>query len=185
MVTDSIHIPAFTIAIDGRENSPYHFRGLRTDAKDGRRPLAVRTEYAHLKTGDYSIKGCESLVTVERKSLADLYSTLGQGRDRFQREHERMTEMQFACVVVESDWQTVINNPPTHSKLNPKTIWRTAISWQLRYDVPWYMLGTRRLAEIWTYRTLERWLSTHVDGPSHDGKQKDLAELHTADTRRP
>jgi len=132
----------FTVRIDTREQTPYTFEGLRFDADRDYVPMAVPCEVGTLATGDYSIVGMEDLVTVERKSLADLYSTLGQGRERFKEEHRRMAELVFAAVVIEADWQTILRYPPSHSQLNPKCVFRTALSWQQRYGVPWMAIGT-------------------------------------------
>lgn len=148
---------AFTILVDQREKAPYRFTGLRADAKHNRRPLIVPTESGHMKTGDYAIKGLEHLAVVERKSLADLYSTLGQNRERFEREHERMAaDVARPVIVVEASWFEVVNLPPDYSRLNPKTVFRTAISWYVRYGVPWIMAEDRRLAELYTFQFLTK-----------------------------
>ena len=153
--TEPIVCP-FTILIDGREKAPYTFTGLKADAAQKYRPLHVPTRWTHLRTGDYTIEGMESLVAVERKSLSDLYSTLGQHRNRFEQEHKRLAVMTSACVVIEADWDTIINRPPERSKLLPKVVYRTAISWWEDYDVPWLALPDRRFAEITTFRILEK-----------------------------
>lgn len=151
-----IHLP-FTVAVDSREKAPYTFTGLRADAAQKNRPLAVAWEYRTLKSGDYSLVGHEGEIAIERKSLADLYGTLGQNRERFEAEHERLADMSAAFVVIEATWPEILSSPPIESKLNPKTVFRTAISWQLRYGVPWLALGDRRLCEHFTFRTLEKW----------------------------
>ena len=150
----------FTLLVDGREKAPYRFQGIRADASQQRRPLVIATEWCHLATGDYTISGLEHLVCIERKSLADLYSTLGQPRERFEREHERMAASVAGggrcCVVVEADWETAIHLPPPQSSLPSKVVFRTAISWEVRYNVPWHFLPDRRFAEIYTFRFLEK-----------------------------
>lgn len=148
----------FTILVDGREKAPYQFTGLVTDASAGRRPIVVAWQWAHLRTGDYSIDGMTDQVTVERKSLADLFSTLGSQRDRFELEHQRLAKYPHgqACVVIEASWEDILSRPPCHSQLNPKSVMRTAISWQARYGVPWITTADRRLAEVWTFRFLEK-----------------------------
>jgi len=150
----------FTILVDGREKAPYRFNGIHADAAQRHRPLVITTMWCHLATGDYTIGGLEHLVCVERKSLADLYSTLGQNRDRFEREHERMAGIiqrgGRCCVVVEADWETAIHLPPPQSHLPPKVVLRTAISWEVRYGVPWHFLPDRRFSEIYTFRYLEK-----------------------------
>jgi len=159
-----VQVCPFTVVIDNREGAPYPFTNLRSDASDGNRKIYVPRRFVHLETGDYSIEGCESKICVERKSLEDLFSTLGQGRERFEREHERMAEINstpggHACVVVEADWKTAMFCPPEHSRLSPKTVFRTWLAWRNRYGVEWLFMGDRRMAEITTFRILERWWS--------------------------
>jgi len=147
---------SFTIAIDQREKAPYSFEGIKGDHNQNYWPLIIPTETAFLLTGDYSIIGMEELVCVERKTKEDLYSTLGQNRERFKAEHERMAEMASAVVIVESTLADALRFPPDRSRLLPKIVFRTALSWWHRYGVPWYFVGGRRLAEVQTFWTLEK-----------------------------
>lgn len=135
------------------EDAPYSFDGILTDAKQGYRQLIIPTVKKSLETGDYSIAGMESRITVERKSLSDLFSTLTWGRERFSREVERMDAMEHAAIVVEGSWEDVFLRPP--SNVNPKTIHRTVISWSMKHRAHWHFVGNRRLAEITTFRILE------------------------------
>src|SRR5262245_52113941 len=91
----------FTVVIDTREQEPYTFGGLCADAKDKRRPLEVRQVVRGIPAGDYSIEGYEKHVAVERKSLADLFRTVGGGRRRFERELERLCKLDIGFVMVE------------------------------------------------------------------------------------
>lgn len=164
-ITCEIQLAPFTILIDGREKTPYAFHGLRADADHARCPIVVRCAWAHLPTGDYSIQGHEREVAIERKSLADLYSTLGQHRERFETEHERLSHFDFGAVVIEATWDQILYHPPEFSLLLPKTVFRTFCSWTVRYHVPWFPAGSRRGAEVMTYRLLEKWWreKTHVE----------------------
>jgi ERCC4-type nuclease len=147
------------VLIDSREQMPFRFTGLRADASDGRRPLAVTTRVETLPTGDYSLEGMSERVAVERKSLTDLFATLGQDRERFERELTRLAEMTFAAVVIEADWLKILKQPPDFSRLNPKTIFRSVIAWQQRFPkVHWWACPDRRFAEVVTLRILERFL---------------------------
>jgi hypothetical protein len=153
---DPIVVP-FVVLIDGREKAPYRFDGLRADARQRRRPLVVRTEWAHLDTGDYTIERWENKIAVERKSLEDLYSTIGGHRERFKDELRRLDDMAVAAVVVEADWSTILESPPVWTRLPPKVIFRSVLSWQQRFPrVHWWFLPDRRRAEITTFRILER-----------------------------
>jgi len=153
---EPLRVP-FTVLVDGREQLPYHFDGFEGGASVRHRPLVVPWEWSYLKTGDYSIKGCAHLVAVERKTLEDLYRTLGQERERFEREHERMAELDYAAVVVEAPWYRILKEQPKRSRLAPKVVFRTALSWSIKYRVPWFTVEGRRLAEATTFRLLEKW----------------------------
>lgn len=159
-MTEEPFVVPFTIIVDGAEKLPYRFQELRADSAMKNRPLIVRAEWGHLKTGDYSIAGWQKHVTVERKTKGDLYKTLGtKGRDRFEREHERMAGMGAgnSCVIIEASWDEILNDPPRRSRVTPKTVFRTFLAWSQRYAVPWYAMDSRRLGEITTFRFLERW----------------------------
>ena len=155
----------FTVLIDDREGAPYAFTGLHADASDDRGPLYVPKRFARLKTGDYTIEGLEDLVAIERKSLEDLFGTLGQRREQFEAEHQRMAEILAAggevVVVIESDWRTILLEPPEDSRLNPKTVHRTWLHWRRRYGVEWITASDRQLAQVTTFRILERFWKEH------------------------
>lgn len=115
-----------------------------------------QVEVATLETGDYSLRGLEDQVTIERKSLADAFGSFGKGRRRFERELERMAAFQFAAVIIESDWQTIFRQPPTYSRMNPKSVLSSVIAWSMRYRVHFWACPDRIFAERITYRLLER-----------------------------
>lgn len=165
----------FTVLIDTQERTGgWHFSGIRARSNRNYAPLIIRTEEQHLKTGDYSIRGLEHLLTVERKSLNDIYGTLAGGRARFEREHERMAAMVAAggaaCVVIEAasnliekDWGETIGSVPQEGSLNPNSVYGTWLSWSVRYNVPWYWLGSRRAAELFSFRFLESFWENNQD----------------------
>ncbi|HEY1189545.1 MAG TPA: ERCC4 domain-containing protein [Gemmata sp.] len=151
------------VLIDTREQLPFSFEGLMCDKADGGGPLTVETQRATLRSGDYSLYGFETLVAIERKSLSDLYGTLGQGRERFERELERLAAMRWAAVVIEADLAEIITQPPPHSQLDPKTVFRSILAWSVRYpNVHWLPCGDRRLAEVTTFRLLERFVKEYT-----------------------
>jgi ERCC4-type nuclease len=157
-VAEVVTFPGLVL-IDHREKAPFAFTGFRADARQGSKALEVPTETAVLPTGDYSLQGFTGRVAVERKSLADLYHTLGQDRERFVEELKRLDRMERSAVVVEADWDAILNRPPANSRLPPKTVFRSILAWQGCFPrVHWWMLPSRRLAEVVTFRLLERFL---------------------------
>lgn len=163
----------FTVIVDTREQSPYQFRTFKADAKHKTpsglpRPLFIPVETATLKTADYSIKGFESEIAVERKSLTDLFGTLGSGRERFERELQRLSQFQIAHIVIESDWRTILESPPERTKLSPKSVFRSINAWEQEFPtIHWQFMGMRAIAEHKTFRILERFWNQ---------KQKAIAE---------
>lgn len=174
----------FTVVVDTREQergeSAYTFSNIFADVRQRSRRLIVPTIRRKINAGDYSIdghdgyqglvRGGEGLskmmwspagVSIERKSLADLYGTLGQSRARFTRELDRLAGYEFAAVIVEASWYTVLKAPElglVRSQLNPKTIYRSVIAWQQRYPtIHWWMCEGRAHAEVTVFRILERW----------------------------
>lgn len=65
-------------------------------------PLTV--ERGTLVTGDYSVKGLESVIAIERKSLQDLIGCIGRDRERFEREVMRLIAYETRAIVVEADF---------------------------------------------------------------------------------
>jgi len=165
--TAGLVVSPFTVVIDTREQAPFDFSEVPARESDGGGYVVVRCVRRGLPTGDYSIEGFESRVAVERKSLADLYGTLGRGRERFAREFDRLAELEFAAVVVEGGWQHVVdpegNDPLWYSRLEPRSVWGTVFAWSQRVPhVHWYMMGSRWLAEFATYEILERFWRERV-----------------------
>lgn len=171
----------FRIVIDTREQRPYLFSRIPADAWEVGQParsdsapptLAIETTLGTLQTGDYSIEGHTRAVAVERKSKEDLFSTLSTGRDRFENElirlnalpavihtsHEPLAVPSLAVVICECELSDIVNNPPAYSKMPPKSIIRSIIKYQTVFSrVHWWMVPGREVAEIVTFRLLDRW----------------------------
>lgn len=74
-----------------------------------------------LDTGDYTIEGMESLFTVDRKgSIAEFAGNIYQGR--FARELERMASFKLAIVLLEFDYEDIVNWP--QSSDIPRARWK-------------------------------------------------------------
>ena len=148
-------IAPFTVAVDTREQLPFPFQDLRID----RKKAFVLTQRRTLSTGDYSIVGFEDKICVERKSLEDLYQTLGNGRERFIKELERMQDMEYSAVVVEASLGQVKEpskeNPLWFSQMNPDSVLGTIIAFAGQFHkTRWKFAGNRTNAEKITFKLL-------------------------------
>ncbi len=127
------------IVVDIRERYPFTFADRQTT-----------TRRAPLSAGDYGlvVDGL-LLASVERKSLADLASSLTAGRLRFQ-----LTELSAiprAAVVVEERYSQVFKLDHVRTGVVADAI----AECQIRFPtVPIVFCDTRKLAQEWTYRFL-------------------------------
>lgn len=162
-VTAEPIVTPFTIVTDTREQLPFGFDGLKAGAKDGYAPLVVNTVTMGMRAGDYGLLDDETGeprgdVAIERKSFGDAHATFSHGRERFERELEKLNEMTFAAVVIEASWHDLMYaSPPNCKGMLPKTVVRSIIAWCIRYPrVHWFPMPDRRHAEAMTFRLLER-----------------------------
>ena len=110
--------PELVVAIDTREQKPYRF---------------PRSEVMTLATGDYSVVGLEDRIAIERKTKEDAYSSLGQGRARFERELQRLSRFDYAAIVIETSLPEFLQ-APAFSRMNPRSrgTGSTAKTWRAR-----------------------------------------------------
>jgi ERCC4-type nuclease len=113
-------------------------------------PLAV--EVGTLKTGDYSVKGLESIVTLERKSLSDILGCMGGERDRFQAELQRMLAYPCRCLVIESTWQAM-EAGEWKSEITPASAIGSLLAW-IGMGIPVLMAGSHDRAGRYVARML-------------------------------
>lgn len=133
--------PPFVIAVDSREQAPFPLTGFAFMRKT-------------LRTGDYSIIGLESQVTVERKSYGDCWSSMSTGRARFERCVKRMAEMDRAAIVIECGLTQLVVQPRQIERVQPSSVVGGLISWSCQYAIPVFFADTREQAERITVRYL-------------------------------
>lgn len=163
--SDPAIVTPFTILVDTGEQQPFFFQGLTADANRQSRPLVVKTERKYLgkSHGDYSATGLEGWCHVERKSMGDAQSTVlgwGDRRDNFLETLDFLAEIPSSFVVIECTLATAIARMPSNGKKsiaeNRKVFYRQVLAWMNDYRVPWLFCDDRRLAEVSTFRILER-----------------------------
>ena len=137
--------PVMIIAVDTREQRPYRF---------------PRSEVKTLTAGDYSLVGLEDRVAIERKSKADAYSSLGSSRRRFERELQRLSQLDYAVVVIEATLHSFLV-PPVFSHLRPESAIGTVLAWSVKYGVPFYFASDRRHAQALTRNLLKYYWRYH------------------------
>jgi ERCC4-type nuclease len=101
--------------IDSREQQPLDLTPLRS-------------QLGALATGDYSLRGLETVIAIERKSLADLLLCVGQERDRFHREVLRLLAYPVRALVVESTWPD-LERGEWRSKVKNTAALGTVLNW--------------------------------------------------------
>lgn len=115
-----------TVIIDTREQKPVSVAPLRY----------IRST---LVTGDYSIKGLEDFVAIERKSLSDLVQSVGRERDRFDRVVHRLQAYDTKAIVVEASWDD-LKKAQWRGKLNSAQVCGSVLGW-MAAGVPVLMAG--------------------------------------------
>lgn len=128
------------VVIDTREQHPFTFDNLRV-------------EPGTLQTGDYSIRGLEHLVAIERKSLDDLLGCVGRDRDRFLRELARLRGFRYRMLVVETDVST-LEAGDWRSKLQPSHVLGSLAAWSAQYSIPIWLGGDHESSGRFTERYL-------------------------------
>lgn len=172
--TTSIACP-FVVLIDSNEQQPFEFNGIRSDANHEYRPLAIFTKWQCLgrhpnQLGDYSIDGFVGRVHVERKSIKDCQGTIlgwSGSRDRFERELLNLSQIEAPLVVVEGSLSAVLSEENEHRTQDhhviAKQLMRSIIAFQQDYRVSWLFCESRRMAEVVTFRFLERFYRKHTE----------------------
>lgn len=195
--SDHADVCEFTVLVDTLEQAPFTFQGITQDADKENRPLIIPTEPKGLGVamGDYAIQGFEGYAHIERKSASDAASTIlgwGEHRERFIRELSNLAQMEASAVVVECTLGQLVNfvkqSPPRGKKTpaqNSKILYRQILGWQQDFRVPWVFCDSRRLAEITTFRILERFWN-HKTKSQGNPKQKDLIDAsHNEEAQEP
>jgi DNA excision repair protein ERCC-4 len=128
------------LIIDSREQDPLIFTHL-----ESRRGM--------LRTGDYSIAGCEELFAVERKSISDLVGcTMGENRERLERELHRIRGFKFKRLLIVGS-RSEIELGRYRSRISPKAVLGSLSACEVRFDVPVVFCPTA----IQAAREVERW----------------------------
>ncbi len=130
---------SLTAVIDTREQEPLDLA-----------PLQV--ERGTLATGDYSIRGLEHVISLERKSLPDLLGCIGRDRERFEREVMRLQAYPVRALLIESTWQE-IEAGGWRGKVTPQAALGSLLGWAAS-GIPVLMCGDHDRAGTYASRIL-------------------------------
>ena len=121
---------------DSRENTPWHFRGIEVMIEK-------------LDVGDYSLSGWEHAIAIERKSVMDLFGTLGKGRDRFVRELERARKHEFFAIIIEGSFRDIRDKTFTNSErtqMRGDVVLKILVTLQFKYGIHVYFANDKHEA---------------------------------------
>jgi len=90
-----------TLIIDTREKTPWDFDG------DDNFESVI---FEKLDAGDYSIRGMEQIIAIERKATADeLFTNFTKNKERIIAEFERMRPCKIRVLIVEETCEQILN----------------------------------------------------------------------------
>ena len=103
-----------------------------------------------LDAGDYSIswdnRDFDDKIAIERKSLADITSTLTSGHTRFKKEIERAKKLDYFAVVVECDYSTFLKGY-YRSSVAGYIVAKIAHTLEIKYGIPFHFCNSRTEAK--------------------------------------
>ncbi len=141
-------IPKYTVIQDTREQKGWYFSEY--DKCNG-------MEQGSLKTGDYTLKGFEDMVCIERKfSVEEIATNLGKKKKAFDAEMKRMQEFPFRYIICEFSMSDLIDYP--------NSIFSDYMK-QTRPDYVKQQINKRRITGKYLLRALmeyQTWYGIHV-----------------------
>lgn len=122
-------------------------------------------EIIKLDVGDYTVKGMEDILAIERKTIGDLWNTLGTAKNykRFQKEWERGKNHKFKFLIIEGSLAD-INKGYRWSKVPVANIHAKLLSLQINYNVHVIFAGRLDIARAYTRRLMAKVFSYHQEG---------------------
>jgi ERCC4-type nuclease len=147
-------IPKPVVLVDTREQLPLPLFASHRNWIAGERR-------ATLKTGDYSIEGMESLLALERKSLADLIDCTVTSRVRFLACCSRLAKFRWKAILIEASYEDIKRGWDTdeiQSAVHPNSVCGLLDPVEAKFGIP--ILLTSRHRELATERAAS-WLSKH------------------------
>ena len=140
-------MPNYTVIKDTREQDGWTFSPY--DKCDG---MEINT----LHTGDYTMRGFEDVVCIERKGCAsEIAMNLGRKKKPFQAEMERMKDYNFSFIICEFDMDDLLKYPEgskvpkgarSKVRVTGKYLLKCLLEFQIWYDTKIIFCGNKNNA---------------------------------------
>ncbi len=122
-----------------------------TREKDGlfqKSPKGLLIVRDTLPYADYSVRGFEKQIAIERKSLSDLWTSLTSESDRFKKELEILATYERKWILVEALESSFLAFQPER-KIHPNSIRGALVSIEIRLGIPVWQSESKQDAERW------------------------------------
>jgi ERCC4-type nuclease len=146
--------PIITFIVDSREQLAFDFTPPKRKEFDDGGTLVLG-----LKEGDYTVAldSAQPLsIRVERKSEGDLFGVCGFGRERFEKELERLRQYEYRALVIECSASGIYRGFD-RSQIPGKTVMASVLAWSVQFGVHVIFAGSRSMARAITQRLLEQY----------------------------
>ncbi len=111
------------------------------------KPLWVKNIVSKkLNVGDYSLEGFEDRISIERKSLIDLFGTLGGGHKRFKKELEKSRSYDYFAIVIEGSYTKCLEKDfvgSYYSKMRGYVITSILFTLHIKYGINIFFANNR------------------------------------------
>jgi hypothetical protein len=162
-------IPYYTVIRDTREQEG-HGWFFDPQPLKSKPPKCIGTIIKKLDTGDYSVKGYEDILTIERKyDFSEIWENYGN-RKRFEREMERMSKFRYAYLLIETHLTKEalkLSPPQFRTKAPGKALTRWLVDITMKYGVHVWFVGdcgrsiAKQIMEKVVHLEHDRWIDSN------------------------
>ena len=143
----------FILVIDTREQDALFKRPIK----------GLVTVRDTIPAGDYSVRGFESEIVIERKSINDLYGSLFSDWEREGAKLLKIAELKRKWLLIEGTEDEVLSFQQ-FSTVHPNSMRGRLVSIQIRLGIPIYYARTRSDAERFTLDILTKYYRIKREG---------------------
>lgn len=147
-------IPKPVVLVDTREQKPFPLHMNHPNWIGGERRIAI-------KTGDYTVEGMESLLSLERKSLADIVACTVTDRRRFLDVCHRLARFRWKAILIEATYEDIKGGFEAFeipSEVHPNSVCGMLDAIEAKLGIP--IIYSSTMQELATERAAS-WLSKH------------------------